>query len=244
MPGKIIVIFMLWILIPVFDVAAGPNIAPPPVISNGNGNNYVPIVDNNSCKAFEGTLHYILEINGIQQDFRYRIRRGLVRIEIDDPHMGGTMTILAAPDDNRMLVLIHEQRAFTEFTMEDFANHDNLLIHKESRLNQTGNIQEIDGIEIYEFLITTENGEELRFWSPRKTTRYGLFQFPDFIDRVLSKMLKKDLPEGLFPFSVSYQGKRSTIDITLAGIQEEILDMNLFTVPANYRKLPIILPDY
>lgn len=193
---------------------------------------------------FEGTLHYLLKINGSQQELRYRIRRGLIRLEIDDPHMGGSMTVLISPKDDRMVLLIHNIHAFTELALHDMTGHSETFLNNMDRITKTGNQQEIAGIENHEYVITTDNGDRLQFWSPLETSRYGLFQFPEFVDRFLSNILTHDLPNGFFPFSILYQGDRSTVEISLIHIEEEKLDIDLFAVPANYRKLSITVPEY
>ena len=197
-----------------------------------------------SGEQFEGMLHYELIINDESQDFRYAIKRGLVRLEIDDPHMGGSMTILISPEDGRMAMLIHEIRAYTEIDINDVATRQESFINQMEQITETGNRMTIAGVETLEYLIHTDNNGTLRIWSPEESTQYGHFQFPDFGNRILAHMLNHDLPVALFPFAIEYESDQTHIEIHLQKIEEGNLAIDLFTVPANYRNISVTIPDY
>ena len=209
-------------------------------ISNGNDFT-VPEVDAN---YFEGTLHYLLDINGMEQEFRYRIKDSFIRLEIDDPHMGGSMTLLFAQNHDRMVALLHEVSGYSEIAFKEVADRSEILLNRLDRVVATGNEQEISGILSREYEIQTEKEESIVLWSPIESNRYGYFQFPDFGNPELVHILKHDVPAGFFPFMVFYEGERHTINVTLIDVVEETLDPKIFEVPANYRNIPVTVPDY
>ncbi len=195
-------------------------------------------------ELFEGTLYYEMNINGMHQEFRYFIKRGLVRLEIDDPHMGGSMTLLISPDELRMVVIIDEIHAYADLQFEDIANRGESLVDQMMEASASGKRTMIAGVENEEFLLITEAGNEIRFWSPVDSKRYGHFHFPDFGNRLLARILNYDVPSGFFPFALSYEDENNSIEITLVEIHDEIPDLDLFAVPATYRNITLTIPDY
>ncbi len=193
---------------------------------------------------FQGTLYYDLDINGMEQEFRYRIKGNLIRLEIDDPLMGGSMTLLMAQDHDQVVILMHEVGGYSEVAFKELADRGEALIDRVDRFAFTGNEQMISGVLSNEYIIHTDRDEDFVLWSPVDASRYGYFQFPDFGNPALSRLLKHDVPAGFFPFLVFYEGKETKINIRLYDIVEETLAPELFEVPASYRDINVTIPDY
>lgn len=197
-----------------------------------------------TLSEFEGTLHYVLEINGLQQDLRYRMKRGVVRLEIDDPHMNGSMTLLISPEEYHMIALMHELHAYAIIGFDEIAEQGESFVNQLDRVTATEDQREIAGVMTREYRIVTEARETIRLWSPDQPDRFGFFQFPDFGNHILSYIINHDLPAELFPFAIVYHSERTSIELTLVEIQEEQLNLDLFVVPPNYQKRPVTMPDY
>lgn len=193
---------------------------------------------------FQGTLYYDLDINGSKQELRYLIKRNLIRLEIDDPVMGGSITLLMAQDHDEVVILMHEVGGYSRFALQELAHRGEALIEQVDRFAATGNEQMVSDVLIREYVIHTDGDEDVVLWSPVDASRYGYFQFPDFGDPALSRLLKHDIPAGFFPFLVFYEGKETKISIRLYDIVEETLAPELFEVPASYRDIPVNVPDY
>ncbi|MDG5768135.1 DUF4412 domain-containing protein [Balneolales bacterium ANBcel1] len=193
---------------------------------------------------FEGTLHYSLYINDMQQNFTYQIRNGLVRIEIEDRQWGGTLKLLISPEEKRVIVLIDEIQAYSELEFATVAEHGEPFVENLVQFVPTQNRQEIAGVENTEYYLVTEDGGEIRFWSPADSRRYGHFRFPDFGKYIPARLLDQDLSEGLFPFAIYYKDESNTVEIVLQHIEENRLDPGLFSVPATYRNINVAMPDY
>src|ERR1043166_5869148 len=190
------------------------------------------------AQSFEGIISMNLsQDRGSQNEMRYLIRKGLMRMEVDSPM--GSVAMIMDPASGKTTMLIPERQMYMEISSDAGRIAEQVRQRgSNADMKATGKMETIAGFRCEHYLGTADDGKQFDVCLAKGI---GGFMMGTPMGRVrgggggggdgMSAWAKK-LGTDLFPLRVQQVGGGVVMEVT--SIEKKSLDDSLFKVPDGY----------